>query len=75
MMEAVRSSETSVNFNVTTRRYIPEVSKLQVKKCTHSVTILARSSELDPRSVWMVRVASELSGSIVGLPLSPDPKV
>jgi hypothetical protein len=24
MMEAVRTSETSVNFNVTTRRYIPE---------------------------------------------------
>jgi hypothetical protein len=24
MMEAVRISETSVNFNVTTRRYIPE---------------------------------------------------
>jgi hypothetical protein len=23
MMEAVRTSETSVNFNVTTRRYIP----------------------------------------------------
>jgi hypothetical protein len=26
MMEAVRISETSVNFNVTTRRYIPEDS-------------------------------------------------
>jgi hypothetical protein len=26
MMEAVRTSETSVNFNVTTRRYIPEDS-------------------------------------------------
>jgi hypothetical protein len=29
MMEAVRTSETPVNFNVTTRRYIPENSKLQ----------------------------------------------
>jgi hypothetical protein len=29
MMEAVRTSETSVNFNVTTRRYIPEDSKLR----------------------------------------------
>jgi hypothetical protein len=29
MMEAVRTSETSVNFNVATRRYIPEDSKLQ----------------------------------------------
>jgi hypothetical protein len=27
MMEAVRTSETPVNFNVTTRRYIPEDSK------------------------------------------------
>jgi hypothetical protein len=30
MMEAVRTSEMSVNFNVTTRHYIPEGSKLQV---------------------------------------------
>jgi hypothetical protein len=29
MMEAVRTSETSVNFNVTTRRYISEDSKLR----------------------------------------------
>jgi hypothetical protein len=28
MMEAVRTSETSINFNMTTRRYIPEDSKL-----------------------------------------------
>jgi hypothetical protein len=28
MMEAVRTSETLVNFNVTTRRYIPEDFKL-----------------------------------------------
>jgi hypothetical protein len=28
MMEGVRTSETLVNFNVTTRRYIPEGSKL-----------------------------------------------
>jgi hypothetical protein len=28
MMEAVRNCETSVHFNVTTRRYIPEDSKL-----------------------------------------------
>jgi hypothetical protein len=30
MMEAVRTSETSLNFNVTTRRYIPEESKMDV---------------------------------------------
>jgi hypothetical protein len=29
MMEAVRTSETSVKFNVTTWRYIPEDTKLQ----------------------------------------------
>jgi hypothetical protein len=31
MMEAVRTSETSVNFNVTTWRYIPEDSKLHTR--------------------------------------------
>jgi hypothetical protein len=31
MMEAVRISETSVHFNVTTRRYIPEDSKLHTR--------------------------------------------
>jgi hypothetical protein len=30
MMVAVRTSETSVNFNVTTRRYIPEDSKFHL---------------------------------------------
>jgi hypothetical protein len=29
MMEAASTSETSVNFNVTTRRYIPEDTKLR----------------------------------------------
>jgi hypothetical protein len=33
-MDAVRASETSVNFNVTTRRYIPEDSKL---RCIHFI--------------------------------------
>jgi hypothetical protein len=32
MMEAVRTSETSVNFNVTTLRYIPEDSKLHFRR-------------------------------------------
>jgi len=32
MMEAVSTSETSVNFNVTTRRYIPEDSKLHTRR-------------------------------------------
>jgi hypothetical protein len=33
MMEAVRASETSVNFNVTAGRYIPEDSKLHLIIC------------------------------------------
>jgi hypothetical protein len=32
MMEAVRTSETSVNINVTTRRYIPEDCKLHTRR-------------------------------------------
>jgi hypothetical protein len=32
LMEAVRASETSVNFNVTTRYYIPEDSKLHTRR-------------------------------------------
>jgi hypothetical protein len=31
-IEAVRTSETSVNFNVTTLRYIPEDSKLHTRR-------------------------------------------
>jgi hypothetical protein len=31
-MEAVRTSETSVNFNVTTRRYIPGDSELHIRR-------------------------------------------
>jgi hypothetical protein len=31
MIEAVRTSETSVNFIMTTRRYIPEESKLHTR--------------------------------------------
>jgi hypothetical protein len=32
MMEAVLTSEPPVNFNVTTRRYIPEDSKLHTRR-------------------------------------------
>jgi hypothetical protein len=32
MIEAVRTSETSVNLNVTTRRYIPEGSNLHTRR-------------------------------------------
>jgi predicted enzyme involved in methoxymalonyl-ACP biosynthesis len=33
LMKAVCISETSINFNVTTRRYIPEDSKLHTRRC------------------------------------------
>jgi hypothetical protein len=33
MLEVVRTSETSVNFNVTTRGYIKENSKLYTRSC------------------------------------------
>jgi hypothetical protein len=36
MMEAVRTSETSVTFNVITRRYIPEEFKLHTR-CRESL--------------------------------------
>jgi hypothetical protein len=32
MMEVVHTSETSVRFNMTTRRYIPEDSKLHTRR-------------------------------------------
>jgi hypothetical protein len=35
MMEAVCTSETSFNFNITTQCYIPEDSKLQTKNVFH----------------------------------------
>jgi hypothetical protein len=41
-MEAVRTSETSVNFNVTTWHYIPEDSKLRKRPCL--IHTLSRNS-------------------------------
>jgi hypothetical protein len=49
MMEAVRTSETSVNFNVTTRRYIPEESKLHSLSHTQ---VLNDMSLRQVQSVW-----------------------
>jgi hypothetical protein len=39
MMDVVRTTETSVNFNVTTRRYIPEDSRLQQFQYFHMLRI------------------------------------
>jgi hypothetical protein len=48
MMEAVHTSETSVNFNMTTRRYIPENSKLHTRRCdnlkSHTQEIISNAS-------------------------------
>jgi hypothetical protein len=40
MMEAIRASETSVNFNWTTGLYIPEDSKLYVTVKLHVLDII-----------------------------------
>jgi hypothetical protein len=39
VMKAVRTSETSVHFDVTTRLYIPEYSKLQSFPCSQEPAI------------------------------------
>jgi hypothetical protein len=43
-MEAVRTSETSINFNVTTRHYIPEDSKLHTR---HRENLKSRTNRLN----------------------------
>jgi hypothetical protein len=46
-MEAVRTSETSVNFNVTTWRYIPEDSKLHTHRRFNLKSHMTRISSLE----------------------------
>jgi hypothetical protein len=46
-MEAVRTSETSVNFNVTTCRYIPEDSKLHTHRLYNLKYHMTRISSLE----------------------------
>jgi hypothetical protein len=43
-MEAVCTSEMSVHFNMTTRRYIPEDSKLQEKSVLYIVKFSGRQN-------------------------------
>jgi hypothetical protein len=61
-MEAVRTSETSVNFNVTTRRYIPEDSKLHIRRRenlnSHSVYIFCQP---DPQSAINLKCVDEVN--------------
>jgi hypothetical protein len=54
MMEAVRNSETSVNFNVTTRRYIPKDSKLQKFNCSFNYHFKQLSHLHDDVVRWSV---------------------
>jgi hypothetical protein len=51
MMEAVHTSETSVNFNVTTRRYIPEDPKLYYNKFLTSGCPVSRTGYIDTDTV------------------------
>jgi hypothetical protein len=48
IMEEIRTSEASVNFNVTTRRYIPEDSKLYTRRGenlkSHQIILLGQNS-------------------------------
>jgi hypothetical protein len=44
MMETVRTSETSVHSNDTTRSYIPEDSKLHRKKMLHIILLKCSKS-------------------------------
>jgi hypothetical protein len=45
MMEAVRTFETSANFNATTRRYIPEDSKLHTRRRENQKSQLLASQD------------------------------
>jgi hypothetical protein len=57
MLEAVRTSETSVNIFLTTWQYIPEDSKLHNRRCEnlrspkvkiHSISYIISNSKLKP---------------------------
>jgi hypothetical protein len=52
MMEAVRTSESSVNFNVTTRRYIPEGSKRHSENIYFSHTVTYR---IHDNGIWALK--------------------
>jgi hypothetical protein len=43
MMETVRTFKTSVNFNVTTWRYIPEDAKLQIDRRENQIKMRFRT--------------------------------
>jgi hypothetical protein len=51
MLETILASETSVNFNVTTRRYMPEDSKLHARSREN---LKPHILELNPRRVVLV---------------------
>jgi hypothetical protein len=53
MMEVASSSETSVNFYQTTRRYNPEDSHLHSRRRENLKSYLAPSALLDPRIFFL----------------------
>jgi hypothetical protein len=72
MMEAVRISETSVNFNVTTRRYIAEDSKLHIRHRenlkSHTIRRLHANRQVDGSCAF-----SRTLDVIQLLPFADDP--
>jgi hypothetical protein len=60
MLEAVRTSETSVNFNVTARRYIPEDSELHNR----------RRENLKSHISFCVKLVTEPEGSAASKQIS-----
>jgi hypothetical protein len=62
MMEAVRTSETSAKFNVTTRRYIPEDSKLEVRFQVLTVVSMKTAFVWDAASCSFVEGDRSLRG-------------
>jgi hypothetical protein len=55
MMEAVRTSENSVNFNVTTGHYIPEDSKLEM---TYFYETLYENHDIRGNGTFFVNIYS-----------------
>jgi hypothetical protein len=56
MMEAVLTSKTSVHFNVTTRRYFPEDTKLYFYSVTQLVNINLKVKVKQTHTYWVAHV-------------------
>jgi hypothetical protein len=72
-METVRTSEMSVSFNVTTRRYLPEDSKLHIRCSVHNCSYQNYESSLQPRVLLLVHIlilSSYLDSCVFKSPVS-----